>query len=232
MTDLRVASYNIHSCIGIDRRFDPERIAEVLRSFDADIIGLQEVGWHHRGLRNFDQFAFLEQATGMTVLEGPTKLHTRAHYGNAILTSATVETHWTLDLSLPWHIPRGCIMAEIGIGERTVTVVNAHLGLTPWDRHQQTRRIAHALEGIEGEIILMGDFNTRRPHGQSVRLLADRLPHYTTEPTYHARLPRMPFDRIYLSAGLRFSGMSVPRDPRTGKASDHLPIVADIALAR
>mgnify|MGYP005841828611 CR=1 FL=1 len=229
MSELRVASYNIHSCIGIDRKFDPARIAGIIRAFDADIIGLQEVGWHHRGLRNFNQFAYLEDATGMTILEGPTKLHPYAHYGNAILTRAPVETHWTLDLSLPWHIPRGCIMAEIGIGEKTVTVINAHLGLTPWDRHQQSRRIAHELDRIDGEIILMGDFNTRRPHGQSVRLLARRLPYYTTEATYHTRLPRAPFDRIYLSENLRFTDISVPRDQHSGKASDHLPIVADIA---
>ena len=41
---LRVMTYNIHSCIGGDRRYDPERILTILRDVDADIIALQEVG--------------------------------------------------------------------------------------------------------------------------------------------------------------------------------------------
>ena len=41
---LRVLSYNIHKCIGgVDRRYEPTRIAEVIRKLDADILMLQEV---------------------------------------------------------------------------------------------------------------------------------------------------------------------------------------------
>jgi endonuclease/exonuclease/phosphatase family metal-dependent hydrolase len=41
--DLRIATYNIHRCRGIDGRTRPERIAAVLRSIDADVVALQEV---------------------------------------------------------------------------------------------------------------------------------------------------------------------------------------------
>ena len=40
----KVATYNIHSCLGTDRKFAPERIAQVIAELDADLIGLQEVG--------------------------------------------------------------------------------------------------------------------------------------------------------------------------------------------
>jgi len=38
-----VASFNIHACVGRDRRRDVDRIAEVIRELNADIVGLQEV---------------------------------------------------------------------------------------------------------------------------------------------------------------------------------------------
>ena len=35
---LRVLTYNIHRAIGVDRRFRPERIIEIVESHDADIV--------------------------------------------------------------------------------------------------------------------------------------------------------------------------------------------------
>ncbi|MFM5907664.1 MAG: endonuclease/exonuclease/phosphatase family protein, partial [Novosphingobium sp.] len=39
---IKVASYNIHKGVGLDRRCDPDRILSVLREIDADVIALQE----------------------------------------------------------------------------------------------------------------------------------------------------------------------------------------------
>ena len=41
--DLRIATYNVHRCIGLDRRTDPMRIARVIEGMNADVIALQEV---------------------------------------------------------------------------------------------------------------------------------------------------------------------------------------------
>lgn len=43
MATLRIASYNVHRAIGTDRRFSPQRILDVLREIDADVVALQEV---------------------------------------------------------------------------------------------------------------------------------------------------------------------------------------------
>ena len=40
---LRIATYNVHRCRGIDGRTRPERTAAVLRAIDADVVALQEV---------------------------------------------------------------------------------------------------------------------------------------------------------------------------------------------
>ena len=39
----RVATYNVHDCIGRDGVYSPSRIVEVLRSLEADVVALQEI---------------------------------------------------------------------------------------------------------------------------------------------------------------------------------------------
>jgi endonuclease/exonuclease/phosphatase family metal-dependent hydrolase len=55
---LRVATYNIHKCRGLDRRVRPERILDVLKHINADIIALQEVLSIEGGSRG-DQLRFV-----------------------------------------------------------------------------------------------------------------------------------------------------------------------------
>lgn len=43
---MRLATYNIHACIGADGRFEPERIVKVLHEINADVVTLQEVEHH------------------------------------------------------------------------------------------------------------------------------------------------------------------------------------------
>ena len=43
---LRVASFNIHHGVGLDGKLDLDRIAEVVRSTGAEVVGLQEVDRH------------------------------------------------------------------------------------------------------------------------------------------------------------------------------------------
>ena len=67
---LRVATYNVHGCIGLDRRYDPERVAAVLRELNADIIGLQEVDNHRPLRRGLHQLELLRETTGMMAVPG------------------------------------------------------------------------------------------------------------------------------------------------------------------
>src|SRR5690606_26445426 len=52
---LRVMTYNIHSCVGLDGRIRPERIARVLNAFDPDLIAVQEVDAHRPRSGGHDQ---------------------------------------------------------------------------------------------------------------------------------------------------------------------------------
>jgi endonuclease/exonuclease/phosphatase family metal-dependent hydrolase len=52
-------SYNIHQCVGLDGRRDVARIGRVLKSLDAQLIGLQEVGTDLHDGRRSSQMDYL-----------------------------------------------------------------------------------------------------------------------------------------------------------------------------
>ena len=234
-TELGIASWNIHSCIGTDGRFAPDRVARVLEEIDADVVGLQEVGWHWRGRRHFDQFAFLAEATGRDVHAAPVREHADAHFGNALLTRLPVLSLRRIDLTVPFRAPRGALDATLGAGRHRLRVLVVHLGLDPWERRIQLGRLVAALDdGADGgrsqPTLLMGDFNEWRVRCQPLDALAARLPHLAAPRSFHARRPLLRFDRIYASAAVALGDAAAFAHAPANRASDHLPVTVMATL--
>src|SRR6266849_1403791 len=99
-----VASYNIHKCTGIDRRVDLERIADVLKEIDADLVGVQEI--------LHPQADALAERLEMQVAMGPTNELRGLPYGNAVLTRLPIQGSHTFDLSWAAREPRGGIRLD------------------------------------------------------------------------------------------------------------------------
>jgi endonuclease/exonuclease/phosphatase family metal-dependent hydrolase len=228
---LVLVSWNIHSCVGLDSRFAPERTAQLLASLGADVIGLQEIGWHHRGEPGFDQFAYLSRALGLSVVAAPTKQHGRAHYGNALLTRLPVLTQQRIDLSLPGREPRGAVLAVLDCGGQPIRCVNAHLGLGPRERTVQIGRLLSIL-GDDPALptILMGDLNEWRLRSVGLRQLLQRFPDQAAPRSFPVRLPALRLDRIFVSSGLQLASFAPVRTPLSHHASDHLPLRAVIGI--
>ena len=82
--EIVVATYNIHGCVGTDKRFDIGRIAAVIEEVGADVVAMQEVG-DVRGRGPAGNYATeIGERLGQAVLYQPTMLGGDRAYGNAI----------------------------------------------------------------------------------------------------------------------------------------------------
>jgi endonuclease/exonuclease/phosphatase family metal-dependent hydrolase len=230
---LRIASYNIHQCKGMDFRSDPDRIAEVIRSLGADIVSLQEV-LSEPGTGPCSQVRLLAEKTGMHMaVAGPTLRKRNGRYGNALLSRFPITKVRLHDISLGGFEPRGIIDAEIRVGDLTVRVIGTHFGLWPMERNRQVQRLLELLpENPVQPLIVMGDMNGWVPGSPVLRRLNARLGTSATMRSFPAAFPLLPLDRIWiLPAGHRLV-VEAPTSPIARVASDHLPIVASVYLAR
>ncbi len=236
---LKLATWNIHYGIGSDRRFDIDRIIAVLNAIDADIVGLQEVGWHRRTHHRIDHFAYLRDHTDYSVVEGLVRDPLRSRFGNALLTRFPVTgTQW-IDLKIRGHVPRAASLAELQHPVTPLRAVVLHLGLATWERERQARRLMETLYGgaatkqtsTAPPTALLGDFNMLRARSPVTDIFADRFPFCVRLPTYPVRRPRLSLDRIYLSGEWEIQDARVFDEGPALHASDHQPLVAEARLA-
>src|SRR4051812_42745807 len=134
---LRIVTYNIHKCRGMDARVRPERVGAVLAELDADVIALQEVV---RGKKDKDQLLQIAKAVGAKHFRfGATRKHRGADYGNAIVSRLPIISYEAYDITASRREPRGCLRADIDIGGRTLRLFNAHLGTGLFERRKQAQ---------------------------------------------------------------------------------------------
>jgi endonuclease/exonuclease/phosphatase family metal-dependent hydrolase len=223
---LTVATYNIHSAIGTDRRFDPERIARVLLDIGADVIALQEVPLGGSG--NADVLKVLQEATGFHAVEGPTEDTPQRRYGNAVLSRYPVQATRSIDLSFGSREARGALDADLDCHGQPLRVVATHLGLRPAERRDQIRRLLQAFDTDRMPVILMGDVNEWFVWGRPLRWLVSHFEAAPAPRTFPARWPLFSLDRIWISPRRRLLQVQVHASPLARVASDHLPLVAHI----
>lgn len=235
ISSLRVVTYNIHTCIGVDRRYDPARVAAVLREIDADIACLQEVGGGWRVERHAGQWAYLGEATRCRVILGAGIRDHSGRFGNAILTRFPVIAARLIDLTVAGHEPRGAIDAHLLIGDRLLRVFATHFGLHAGERRLQAKRLMAALGAPSADnrraaevVLLMGDLNEWRTRSGTIRALDRRLGQGEAQRTFPSWMPVLPLDRIYADGPAELRDVAVYRSPLARLASDHLPLVGSL----
>jgi endonuclease/exonuclease/phosphatase family metal-dependent hydrolase len=225
---LVVASYNVHAWRGSDGRRDPARVAEVLAELGADVVALQEVRC------SGDDRSVLEALAlrlGTSVVRGLVLDRKDGGHGNAVLSRLPFGRVERLDLTVKGHEPRGAIDVSVETGLEPLRLVATHLGIGPRERRFQVRRLIQALApGELGILVLLGDMN-EWVRGVGALLPLHRLLGRAPGPrTFPAPLPLFSLDRIWVMPRSRLLRVWVHRSATARRASDHLPVVAELSL--
>ena len=245
---LRIMTYNIHRAIGVDRRFRPERILQVVDHHRPDVLLLQEVDDGVPRSREIDlakELASLLDYPHYAV--GHNVALRKGRYGNATLSRHPILKERNIDLTIASRKRRGCQHTRIRVESRRgrpyeLDAFNLHLGLSAHERARQIGKLVRSGEfrslPAEAACMIAGDFNDWRSllHPIFTEILSFRCA--TQHPTrwdrslrtYPAFSPRGGLDRIYYRGPLRMLSSRTCRMRVSRVASDHLPVIADFEL--
>ena len=240
----RLMTYNVHRCVGVDRRLDVDRISAVIAEHEPDIVCLQELDVGRARTGGFDQAHEIAERLEMSFHFHPAMRVEEELYGDAILTHLPERLIRAGALptmrGVPGLEPRGVLWTAIQVDGRRLNVFNTHLGLVP----REQRRQAAMLVGPEwlghpdcgDPCILAGDFNAApltAPYRHVARRLRDAQKYPglgRTVPTFPSGFPMLRIDHVFISPGIRVTGVSAPFSPLARMASDHLPLIVDFEL--
>jgi endonuclease/exonuclease/phosphatase family metal-dependent hydrolase len=237
---MRIVTYNVHKCRGMDRREHPARIVDVLRETEADIIALQEVLSIKDSTRERHQARFLAEELEMNYHIGENRRLHGGAYGNVILSRPPISAAHNYDITWSGRERRGCLRADVPVvaGGREILlhVFNIHLGTAFIERRHQARKLISDEilndKKLAGARIALGDFN-EWTKGLASRLLgthlqsADVRHHLKRARTYPGVLPFLHLDHVYYDNTLELKRLTLHKSRTALVASDHLPLVAD-----
>ena len=238
---LRVLSYNIHKCIGgVDRRYEPSRIVEVIRKLDADVVMLQEVDAGVKRSNGDRQVELLGDQLGLRYHTWFPNVEVRGggQYGNAILSRYPLIESTNIDVTLRFKKRRSVLHGVLRVRhddvDRTVHVFNMHLGLARYERKRQlemflsSQPFAHLHH--DTPVVVGGDLND--VYGGLGQLLVpsgfrgiERRPL-----TFPAWGPMRALDAIFVRGAVDLQKLVRCDSDLARRASDHRPLVAEVKL--
>jgi endonuclease/exonuclease/phosphatase family metal-dependent hydrolase len=236
---LRIITYNVHRCIGRDRKESPERISRVISAHQPDIVALQEVDYGQVRPTLHDQAAIIAERLNFQEV-----WIERERCGNTILSRYPMRMVKAggLHKHRRWHslARRGALWVEIEAFGTRIQILNTHLGLTPASRLNQARALVGpewlSSPACRPPVILCGDFNTQSESTvfrllevslRNVEKLKTNGKFEKTWPSFH---PLLNFDHIFISGDLVVEAVRVPDDDEVRLASDHLPFFVELRL--
>ena len=243
-THLRLMTYNVHGCSGMDGRVSPRRVARVISEQMPDVVALQEVYLGRRRSRAEDQAAIIAREAGMQTLFCPTITRGEEHYGHAFFSCWPMEmvkrARLPHDPTSWWQEPRSAMWVKVEVEGRVINIITTHLGLGPHERVLQIQALLGPewLGAIpESEpVVLCGDFNAL-PGSAPYRIAAARLrdmqaagPGHRPLATFSSMQPLVRIDHVFATPHFEREKVTVVRNDLTRVASDHLPLLVDLRV--
>lgn len=229
---IRIASYNIRKAIGTDRRRSPERVLAVLEEIDADIIALQEADRRFGTRLPAIPPLLIERRSDYQPAPLNVQTDSMGWHGNAILVRKSATISMSDIIHLPCLEPRGAVMAEVRLDSgATLRLLGMHLDLSGlWRRKQANAVLQMVRDAPDMPTLLAGDLNEwRRDRG----CLDDFARHFDFAPcgrSFPSRYPLGQLDQIMMDNRFELLDCGVHDSALSRRASDHLPIWADLRL--
>jgi endonuclease/exonuclease/phosphatase family metal-dependent hydrolase len=248
---LRVMTYNVHSCIGMDGKLSPQRIARVIAQYQPDVVALQELDVGRARTESVDQAHLIAHLLEMDHHFHPAVHLEEERYGDAILTHLPMRLVKTDHLPKPINAKpqleaRGVLWAQVEFQGKSINIMNTHLGLTPRERRVQVDALLGkewlAHPDCREPIIVCGDFNAAPWQSTCRRLRAvlndvqvekvDAMQVKKNKPknTFSGRYPTVRIDHIFIDESIKVKKTKVAMTSLARVASDHLPLIVDIEI--
>lgn len=222
---MRIMSYNIHICMGMDAALDVERTAEVIKRVNPDFVGLQEVDSVAKRSDYVDQAKELGRLTGMHYFFAPAKDHASGgRYGVAALVKEKPLSFKYIPLPGAEEV-RTFLVLEF----KDYLLCNTHFSLRSPSRKESIEIIKKTMAEYGKPAILTGDFNMSPISEETQQMLSDwQVLSDTTKFTFPSKGPRRTIDYIWgygKENKYEVLKYEVLNEPIT---SDHQPLYADI----
>jgi len=239
---LRIMTYNVHGCRGMDGRFSVERITRVVARAKPDVVCLQELDQDRTRSGRLDQIHEIATRLAKSYHFHAVAEVDDGRFGNAVLSCRAVRLVGAGPLpALATRLnlePRGVLWVEVDVGGVRLQVLNTHLSIVRGERRLQAEELLQWVARARGHgpVVLTGDLNATRDSWVGRRLAS--VLHDVVEPhaeerivrTWSGRLPLLRIDHVFATGELRARRVDVPRTRLARAASDHLPVVVDLEV--
>ncbi|HEV8368314.1 MAG TPA: endonuclease/exonuclease/phosphatase family protein [Pyrinomonadaceae bacterium] len=232
---LRVMTYNIHVGVGMDKKLDLQRIADVINREKPDLVGLQEVDRGVKRTEGKDEIAELAAMTRMDYAFAHNLDYQGGQYGVAILSRfLLLNVDHRMFENRREAERRGMLRVEVEVEGKRVNFVTTHLDYQYEDgRVFETEQMLKFLESVKGPLIVVADLNDE-PTGAAFKLMLTKFEDAWASSrakgdgfSYPADKPIKRIDHIlYRSGSLKATKARVIET----LASDHLPVIAEVQL--
>ncbi len=241
---LRLMTYNVHACIGMDGKISPERIARVIARHQPDIVALQELDVTRLRTGGVDQAEVIAQKLCMTFHFHPTLSIKKEKYGNAIFSKWPIRPIRTgpLPKLLRGTLlePRGALWVEIDVEGKKTQILNTHLSLSQREGLMQMEVLLGpdwiGNPACRGPVILCGDFNASLQSrlcnrvGRVLKNAQLELDDHRALNTWASFSPLRLIDHVFVGPGIKIKKIEVPRTELERASSDHLPLIVEFQI--
>src|SRR5581483_4883282 len=217
---LRIASYNVHGCVGTDGRKDAARVAEVIRELECDTVGVQEVDY---------RLDYIAGRLGMQAVPGLTLVRHDGPFGNALLTTRKVLDVRRIALGYGRREPRNALDVDLDVAGTRLRVIVTHLGLFAPERRWQLRKLIQLVREPDERLIVLGDINEWFPFSRPLRWFNRLLGRSVVERSFPSRWPLLALDRVWVRPRPALLALKAHHSALAAVASDHLPVKAIVA---